>query len=353
MDKQTQQNQQQPQYSFLYLKSPQFQFQRWLNRHTEFLNHGKVEYFAGLLCPVSTADAEVIERTRAEYDTIEFIVLQFYRIGITKASHIAEFTGLETEMIKNVLDILENSYHHIKNGQITEEGLQSLKDEKNIQCFQTTKQVQFECITGTVVLPSLFQTLSSIEAYYFLKDPDSIRRIMPKHYIERDIRNDILKNFEAHKLRGTIERNVEKILDVTVSYCNYTEAFLIKYDFLPHPFLLFAVQGAKNILWMPVAISESTAKEMEKRKLEFGYRNFIPLVRPDSEFKPLTTLENTYSLKQHPDKLPDEFTIKDTTYKVCDKNEPDASLRIHPNNNFTPVYCKIVSEKGGTEDVEM
>ena len=297
MDQQNQQAMQQPQYSFLYLKSPQFQFQRWLNKNPDFSKHGKPEYFAGLLCPVSTADAEVIERTRAEYDSIEFIVLQFYRIGITKASDIAQFTGLETDMIKNVLDILENSYHHIKNGKITEEGLQSLNDEKNIQCFQTTKQVQFECITGTVVLPSLFQTLSSIEAYYFLKNPDSIRRIMPKHYIERDIRKDILKNFEQHKLRGTIERNVEKILDVTVSYCNYTEAFLIKYDFLPHPFLLFAVQGSKSVLWMPVAISESTEREMKKRKLEFGYRNFIPLVRPDSEFKPLTELEKKYSLR--------------------------------------------------------
>lgn len=351
----------QHEYSFLYLKKPQSQLARWTRKNKELQEFGKMEYFAGILCPVSTANVEVFERTRAEYDTIEFVILKLFASGLQSVENLSSIMGLEKEMVKNVLSVLENTYHHISGTQITDEGRQSLNDGKNIQCYKTTKQVQFEAITGTVLLPVLFQSMSGIEAYYFTRNQESVRRIMPKHYIERDVRSDIMTNFDHHRKRGTIERNVESIINVSVEDCTYTEAFLVKYDYLPHPFIILPVQGSKSVTWIPVAVSASSEKVLKKEGFEFDYYNFDLVVRPDSEFEPLVQLQKEYGLDVSPEKLEKTFTLGEKTFELSSPDNEAAELRVHPQTGFTPVFCvekeqpKNVTEKnngGLTKEAE-
>ncbi len=347
-------------YPFLYLEKPQSQFFRWIRKNPELQSFGQPIYFAGILCPVSTANVEVMERTRAEYDTIEFVILKLFASGLQKADILASITGLELEMVKNVLSILENTYHHIEGKKVTEEGQQSLKDRRNIQCYQTTKQVQFEAITGTVLQPVLFQAMAGAEAYYFAYNQDKVRRILPKHYIERDVREDIMQNFDRHRSREIIERNVEKILEVTVEECRYTEAFLVKYDYLPHPFVVFPQQSSKSVTWIPVAVSESNAKVLKSKGFNFDYYNFELAVRPDKEFLPLVDIEKEYKLVVPANTLEKSFKIGPKSYEIAPKDSPDAIMKLHSQTGITPVWCvetadesKAQGEQEAEQNVDM
>lgn len=348
-------------YKFEYLSKPYSYFKDWVNSTPDFLKFGNIEYFYGMLCPVSTASVTVLERANAEYDTIELTILKLYDAGIKDSRLISLLMGISQKMVNSILNILKNTYHHIDNGTLTEEGRKSLADERNIQLFETTKQVQFEALTGTLLVPSLFQTMSGIEAYYDQINTDEIKRFLPRHYIEKDIRNDLKEHLDDHRAKGTVGRNVEKIISVNVDNVKYTEAFLIKYSFLEHPFLIFPVKGTHKIFWNPVAISKSCEKTMLKHNLAFKFGDnyvFDAVVRPDKEFEPLLKIENDFNLKNPKNKLSKNYSLKrinkkdgdlttvtETFFEVVPNTIQGAELGLHPDSPYTPVYCIKVDEK--------
>lgn len=342
-------------YKFEYLSKPYATFKNWVEGTSEFVKHGEIEYFYALLCPVSSASVNVLERANAEYDTIELTILKLYNAGIKDSRLICMMMGISQKMVDNILNILKNTYHHIENGALTPEGKKSLKDERNIQLFETSKNVQFEALTGTLLQPSLFQTMSGIEAYYDQINTDEIKRFLPKHYIEKDIRQDLIEHLDYHRSRGTVGRNVEKIISVNVESVRYTEAFLIKYSFLPHPFLIFPVKGRHKTFWNPVAVSKSSKMEMEERNLEFKFdvttiddSYFQPLVKIEKDFNlknPKTELDENYSLKRKYKDDNGKQMIVETFFKVVKKDAESAFLSLHPLSPHTPVYCIQTDEK--------
>ena len=119
---------------------------------------------------------------------------------------------------------------------------------------------------------------------------------------------------------------------------------------MPHPFIIFPVQGAKTVTWMPVAVSQSTAKVLEQNNFEFSFYNYDLVVKPDSEFEPLVRLEREYGLVVSSDTLSQNFTISDRKYRMADRNEENAVIKVHPDNGFTPVYCVELPKEEKTEE---
>ncbi len=343
-------------YKFKYLSEPNYNyaFKSWCEVTAEFLKHGEIEYFYGLLCPVSSASVNVLERSDAEYDTIELTILKLYSAGIKDSRLISMMMGISRKMVDNILNILKNTYHHIENGALTKEGKKSLDDERNIHTFETVKNVQFEALTGILLKPSMFQSMSGIEAYYGQENVDEIKRFLPKHYIEKDIRQDLKEHIDYHRARGIVGRNVEKIISVNVEGVRYTEAFLVKYSFLKHPFLIFPVKGNYKTFWNPVAISESTKKEMDERNINFEFGknfDFDVSVADDSYFSPFVKIETDFNLKTPKAKPEKNFCVKspknydgvkmivETHFEMVKKDTEGAFLHLHPSSNYTPVYC--------------
>lgn len=346
-------------YRFKYLSNPPKHLRSWVNSNPDFLNHGEIEYFYGFLCPVSLASVKVLERANSDYDTIELTILKLYDAGIKDSKIISLLMGISEKMVVNVLGILKNTYHHIDNGKVTQEGRTSLNEQKNIQVYETIKNVQFEGLTGTIIPPALSQNMLGIEAYFDQKNVDEIKRFFPKHYIERNVHNDLITHLSDHKIQGVINRNVEKIISLKIDNIIYTEAFLVKYDFLSHPFIIFPVMGRTKTFFNPVAISKKTQEEMKKRNLVFkkGDSIFDVPVKENKDFEDLISIEKSQNLKELKSPQEKEYSRKrkksdddnniivETFFKIAEKDDEGAFLDIHPDFPHKPIYSIITDEK--------
>ena len=334
-------------YNFQYIKNPNNSFRAWMgdrNVFNIFNNAGDIEYFFGILCPVITANVNVTERVRAEYDTIEMLVLKLYSLGVTDAAIISQYTGLKQDMVKNILEVLENGYKHIKNGVVTKEGKQSLAEGLNIHSYRTTKQVQYEGLTGAPLQPAVFQIRNNEEAFFYIKDNSWVHKYEPLPYIDRNVKKEIMDNFNNDDTYR--ERNVEEVHDVVVESCTYVESFIVKYDLLPHPFIVFPHEESLRIKFLPVSISETNAKML---KNNISFHNYTPRVAPDNDFARLTEIEREMNFKELRRQMRKKFEIKDSTYVIAPKGSENAVLKLHPDHLFLPCYCVEVLKKDGTD----
>ncbi|MBE7038347.1 MAG: hypothetical protein E7404_05555 [Ruminococcaceae bacterium] len=347
-------------YRFKYLSNPGKHLRNWVDSTPDFLNYGKIEYFYGFLCPVSTASVKVLERANSDYDTLELTILKLYDAGIKDSKVISLLMGINEKMVVNILNILKNTYHHIDDGKLTAEGRTSLNEQKNIQVYETIKTVQFEALTGSIIPPSLSQNMLGIEAYYDQKNIDEIKRFLPKRYIEKNVYDDLIDHLSDHKMQGVVSRNVEKIISLKIDNIIYTEAFLIKYDFLLHPFILFPVLGRNKTFWNPVSISKAADDAMKKKNLIFKFKgdyifdapvkdakDFIELANIENSFNlrtPKMPLSQTYSRKRPKDKDNTDIIVE-TFFKLASKNDEGAFIDTHPDSPYTPVYSVIIDEK--------
>ena len=163
-------------FYFRYIENPDKTLQKWDKLNESFREFGKIDFFFGFLCPICIAEIDIEERVRGEYATIEKLILRLYHNGLTDSEVLSEVTGLNIEMVKNILSVLENGYGHIKDGVLTEDGLNSLETNINIQRYETTRQIQIEGLTGCVLVPELSQTISGENPYYDSGEPYSIKK---------------------------------------------------------------------------------------------------------------------------------------------------------------------------------
>jgi len=346
-------------YKFQYLTSAGKYLDRWEYIFPEFSKTGRVMYFYPFLCPVSTVNVHFRERTRTDYDTIEYFVLRLYASSVTSPETIADLLAIDLNYVKNIIGLMENSYGHIENGGLTEKGKQSLDDGQNIQVYETTTQVQFESITGTLLRYELWQEMSAIEPYYFQRNPDRYKRFLPIEAIERDITEELTGYLEAelqrYKEKEMIDRNLEEVIGAEVSKLTYTEAFMIRYDFLPHPFILFPVTSGGRLFWNPVAISTSNADIMTRKGLSFkvGKKDLSPVILADSMFESLLEIEAKHELTVSKAPVGSKFTLgkERREYEVTEKGAEGARRFMHPMYNHLPVFAKLCTDEMKEEGV--
>lgn len=347
-------------YRFQYLQRGALYLAMWQKKMADFGAHGKVLYFYPFLCPVATASVNVRERTRVDYDSIELFILRLYAASVTSPEVISEMLGIDLKMVQNIINLMENTYQHISSGELTDKGRESLADGKNIQVFDTVMQVQFEAITGTLLSHELWQNSTGIDSFYWQKKPDRYKRFLPVDSIGRDLSDEVKEHLDSelvrYKGKEMIDLNIEEILGACVDEILYVEAFMIRYDFLPHPFILFPVQGRERVFWNPVAISESVHAEMQNRGLsfDFGKRTVTPVVRPDADFEPLSKIEREYALTEQKAKIGDVFTRggkNPATYEVVPEGSEGAKLMMHPEHVHLSVYAKEIHAINPQEEV--
>lgn len=258
-------------FNFRYIDNPDKTLQKWDKLNESFKEFGKIDFFFGFLCPICIAEIDIEERVRGEYSTIEKLILKLYYNGLTEAEVLSEVTGLNIEMVKNILSVLENGYGHIKDGVLTEDGLNSLETDINIQRYETTRQIQIEALTGCVLVPELSQTISGENPYYDSGMPYNIKKYPPTESVIVNLKRDfadILNEYQEYE-SGIFDRNIEMINSIEIEGSISVECFMVKYSFLPHPFILLPSQAARFVKWVPVAISQSNKEEMDKLGIKF------------------------------------------------------------------------------------
>lgn len=258
-------------FNFRYIDNPDKTMQKWDKLYESFKKFGKIDFFFGFLCPICIAEIDIEERVRGEYSTIEKLILNLYHNGITESEILSEVTGLNIEMVKNILSVLENGYGHIKDGALTQEGLNSLETDMNIQRYETTRQIQIEALTGCVLVPELMQIISGENPYYDLGEPYNIKKYPPTDSVIVNLKRDfadILNEYQEYEA-GIFDRNIEMINSIEIEGSINVECFMVKYSFLPHPFLILPSQTARFVKWVPVSISKSNKETMDKLGIEF------------------------------------------------------------------------------------
>lgn len=264
-------------FNFRYIEKPDKTLQKWDSVNKGFKEFGKLEYFMGFLCPICIAEMDIEERVRGEYATIEKLILRLYHNGVTEAQLLSDLTGLNIEMVQNILSVLENGYGHIKDGVLTEDGMNSLVSDINIQRYETTRQIQIEGLTGCVLIPELSQTFSGDNPYYDAGQPARIKKYPPSESVIVNLKKDfadVLNEYQEYE-SGIFDRNIEMINSIEIEGSISVECFLVKYSFLPHPFIILPSQAARFVRWMPVAISKSDKEILDKCGISFGGEVYV------------------------------------------------------------------------------
>ncbi len=302
-------------FNFRYIENPDKTLQKWDALNESFKEFGKIDFFFGFLCPICIAEIDVEERVRGEYSTIEKLILKLYHNGLTDGEILSDVTGLNIEMVRNILSVLENSYGHIKDGVLTEDGLNSLETDINIQRYETTRQIQIEGLTGCVLVPELLQTMSGDNPYYDSGETYFIKKYPPSDSVIINLKRDfadILNEYQEYE-SGIFDRNIEMINSIEIEGSISVECFMVKYSFLPHPFLILPSQAARYIKWVPVAISEANKKVMDELGIRFD-REVV--VCGDERMEKIVEIYNSINEKDEKEiqsavgSTPDKFTKK-------------------------------------------
>lgn len=291
----------------------------------------KLVHFHSFLCPVTNAEAMVMEHLVEDYDSLELLVLRLYMAGFRKAETIASLSGMNHHMIERALNNEFNVYHHIdaETGEVTDYGKQTL-DENSVGnaishgLYKTPRRFQIDAVTGTVV-PSYLQEYNVKYLRQILRD--DVDGILPKEYVTFDekLRKEINERLSEYKHKDIINQGdtIIGVESVRPTQLYYRVAYLAKFEGMKYPMIVMNGRKTidnlnadsikkgdynnKKLVAVPLAISETDAKYLKEYGIEFEE----VLVRDDEHFEYLLTAsaEFDYTSEQKNIEIEDENAV--------------------------------------------
>lgn len=302
----------------------------------QFFQFGKLKYFHFFYCPISVALADADEFIREEYESTEKLILHLYDAGLNTVETISEVTGLDKRFVGKILELEENAYKHIKNGEITEMGQATLNDGSyNHYIYEVKKEIQFEAVTGTVLSRDIEQRKDKL-----LKGLDSnFNRAVPLSEVDASVTKDIIERLEEYKIleKSVIDKNIKTVRKVTTHTLRFIYGYVVSFDYLPDPFIILSGSSfnkekkSYTQIWKPTAISQSDAGILVKNNVEISPYN----IRHDSYFDYLKTVI-------------DSFHIADEEINLIDDKSQEKENNKEVRDVSTPVEVEEF-----TEDIEM
>ena len=114
-----------------------------------------IRFAAMVFYPVAFVDVEAEERSVEDFDAVQLTILKFFAMGLG-GEDIAALTGLTTEYIAQIKNLLVNVYGHIAtDGTITPLGIESIQREKNVQIIVSKRKIYILSLIYPIVLDDI------------------------------------------------------------------------------------------------------------------------------------------------------------------------------------------------------
>ncbi|PJI06845.1 MULTISPECIES: hypothetical protein [Clostridium] len=292
------------------------------NSCPELFKAGKLKYMSLFYCPISIANVEALEYTRAEFESIELLILKLYDAGLHTAEAINEVTALDKKLVRKMLTLEENAYKHIKDGKLTELGQISLKERINHVIYEVVKEIEFDAVTGSIIRHELEQRKDKLFKGANFKGDTAV----PQKIIEVDekVKNEITNRLDEYKHAeiGVLDKNIKEIIDVKTSTLRYTRAYAVEFENLIDPMIILKgrifnkEKKVPTIIWKPISISLSNCNYLKSINCDTTYY----IVRDDAHFEYLKHVISRFNLDyevNEEDEYTEEIELRDDIDKYA------------------------------------
>lgn len=279
----------------------------------ELFKAGRLKYMSLFYCPISVANVEALEYTRAEFESLELLILKLYDAGLHTSEAINQVTALDKKLIAKMIALEENAYKHIKDGKVTELGQMSINEGINHVIYEVVKEIQFDAVTGSILRRELEQRKDKLFKGTVFKADLAV----PQKIIEVDekVKNDITERLDQYKQPevGILDKNIKEIIDVKTSTLRYTRAYAVEFEKLKDPMIILKGRIFNKeskitvIVWKPVSISLSNCNYL--KSINCDVSSYI--VRDDVHFEYLKDEISKFNLDYEADSKAndeDEYT---------------------------------------------
>lgn len=248
---------------------------------------GKIECFVPFECPISIVDADVKEYVIDEYDTVELFVLRLYDGGIRTSAEISDLTGISASLIDKILRTEMLVYGHIdpNTGAVTDAGKETIamnvQNENAVQqaLYSSKRELQVDALTGTLIKAG--RELLKHKMDYFDEESEYVCVPLSSVQIDNELSREIEERLQFYMDNDYMKKDtsIDRIEGFTAKELKYRNAFYVKMEYLPHPFILISWYSYKEQYIAPIAISQSDSKILNESEKY--------LVRRDSCFEHL------------------------------------------------------------------
>lgn len=270
-----------------------------------FDNNRDVVIFKDFMCPISILEATVKEFVVDEYESAELVVLRLYDAGVKTYDSISALTGINTSLVKKLLESEMYSYGHIDpiTLELTQAGIQTLKDNidnNNVYqhaLYEVKRKIQFEALTGTVIKPEAEKSSIQMKNYSEKMNPV----LFPKGQItvDEELLSELNRNLKYYVDHNYLKdgNTIESFSTPKSREVKYREAYFVKMNGLKYPFIILPYYKNQKVkkkkILEPTAISLSDSKIIKYDK-ESGKRKY--LVRDNYNFDYLLQYDEQFVL---------------------------------------------------------
>lgn len=241
--------------------------------YPELARLGKLEYVYKVHMPLGLLDLKIEEATFEEFDTIEWLVLRLIKYGVKTPEDIAGLMGLSENYILKIFKILEG-FEFIKDGEITEYGLQSANDKEQRKYLTNIihQKVQIQP-NFAVLMTELQRQLQTKQIHQLDEDYD----ILPADpVVEETLLNALKVDLTKFKIvdYSVLNANALSIQEILSKEVVYASGFIVKFEFETQPILCAekrtVEQETKHIA--PLAITQNMQQLLQWNDVEISHQ---------------------------------------------------------------------------------
>lgn len=225
-------------------------------------NSSEIELFLPIYYPVAIVRMNMEERVFEDIEEIPYTILRLINLGMTDVTSISTITGLNKDYISSMIKIMHAVRQVTDDGHLTDTGLNSIKEKKNIQLKTVEQLFQIDTLTGDIIKQK--QIVDETELYGVKETSEHMIRLIglpgvDSDYIKKQIIND---NSEIYleKKGDDIHSNVEKINRVDYVETKYARAYILRF---------------RNDLEKPLIFSNRIDKTCKDFKQKFSYQAYF------------------------------------------------------------------------------
>lgn len=241
-----------------------------------------MKLFGVIQYPVAEIEMNLQEENYEDYDKMEFYVLRMYRGGLHSSEEIAEAMGLSPAYVARILNMIMG-YKHIRDGRITELGLDSLENGRKKTLIPARQLMQADAVTG-----NLLEIDRNVPAVRLHELRNSKGRVIianhPKMIYRHTIEAAIHDFYEKYKdMSGMLHSNVEKINSIEVQDVKYTSGIMLLHKKFRSPVVFLDMIGPKDNAGRRNSRPQPVSVPDEGMIRYFGFSEDIPVTTNDQQ----------------------------------------------------------------------
>ncbi|GAM12035.1 hypothetical protein SAMD00020551_0154 [Mesobacillus selenatarsenatis SF-1] len=225
----------------------------------------EVEALMPIELPIAELILELEERSTESFQIVEEAILDLIAAGLTDVDLISDLLGLTPRYVLRIIQTLE-SYGHIRQSELTEQGKQSLKERQSITTYAVIQKIQAELVFKQFLPYSMVQNDETlINRQSLVPHRDIV--LLPNATLNDQFTANFLNNTSIYAKDQVLHTNVERIKDIKGQRIKFAPAYLIKFKnkiaFLP----VLSVKHKGKRIWRPMVLPKNYTLALQEHKI--------------------------------------------------------------------------------------